>query len=261
MSRIAAILTKIAPSRDRLINHPLYSRLTSLQSVQQFMEAHVFAVWDFMSLLKRLQTDLTCTTVPWIPVGNGAVRYLINEIVSGEESDVDPEGGRISHFELYLRAMEKAGASTQAVCDAIKSVRAGASPFLALNGAGVPAHSAAFSRATFELAAQGRTHEVAAAFTFGREDLIPDMFTQFVKRLSLEHPHKLDGFCYYLARHIEVDGGHHGAISRQMIEFLCGEDDAKWEEAGAVALATIESRLGLWDSILDSLENGRANLG
>lgn len=222
------------------------------------MEAHVFAVWDFMSLLKRLQTDLTCTTVPWIPVGDGVVRYLINEIVSGEESDVDPAGGRISHFELYLRAMEAAGASTRAVCDAIKCVRAGTSPVLALDGADVPPHSAEFSRATFELAAHGRTHEVAAVFTFGREDLIPDMFTQFVNRLSLEHPQKLDVFCYYLARHIEVDGGHHGAISRQMIELLCGDDDAKWEEAGAVALATVEARLCLWDKILDSLENEHA---
>ena len=110
MSRFDAVRARIAPARGRLLAHPLYARMESLADVQSFMASHAFAVWDFMSLLKRLQRDLTCVSVPWIPVGDAEVRYLINEIVCGEESDVDPEGGRISHFDLYLRAMRAAGA-------------------------------------------------------------------------------------------------------------------------------------------------------
>ena len=65
-----------------------------------------------MSLLKTLQGNLTCTTVPWFPKGSAETRHLINEIVVGEESDVDNNGIRKSHFELYLNAMKQCGADT-----------------------------------------------------------------------------------------------------------------------------------------------------
>ena len=236
MSRLDAIRSRIAPARQRLLAHPLYARMASLDDVRVFMGSHVFAVWDFMSLLKRLQRDLTCVTVPWVPVGDAEVRFLINEIVCGEESDVDPRGGRIAHFDLYLRAMREADSDTSAVDKALASVRAGGSTATALVSAGVPAGAAAFSGATFALATNGKSHEVAAAFTFGREDLIPDMFTELVTRLSREYPGKLDTFRYYLERHIEVDGGHHGAISLRMVELLCGDDDRKWDEAAVASL-------------------------
>ena len=254
MTRLETIRSRIAPARARLLAHPLYARMASLDDVRVFMGSHVFAVWDFMSLLKRLQRDLTCVTVPWVPVGDAEVRFLINEIVCGEESDVDPKGTRISHFDLYLRAMREAGADTSAVEKALASVRAGGSTAAALVSAGVPAGAAAFSGATFALAANGKSHEVAAAFTFGREDLIPDMFTELVTRLSREYPGRLDTFRYYLERHIEVDGGHHGAISLRMVELLCGDDDRKWDEAAAASVAAIESRIALWDAILAGLK-------
>ena len=240
MSRFDAVRARIAPARQRLLAHPLYARMDSLADVQRFMASHAFAVWDFMSLLKRLQRELTCVEVPWVPVGDAEVRFLINEIVCGEESDVDPRGGRISHFDLYLRAMEEAGADSTAVREALQQ-------------AGVPSAAAAFSGGTFTLAGSGKIHEVAAAFTFGREDLIPDMFPELVGRLSREHPGRLDTFRYYLERHIEIDGGHHGAISLRMVELLCGDDDRKWDEAAQAAQAAIEARLQLWDGIVAQL--------
>lgn len=253
MTRLDAVRAHIAPARRRLLACPLYAGMGSLADVRVFMRSHVFAVWDFMSLLKRLQRDLTCVTVPWVPVGDAEVRFLINEIVCGEESDIDPRGGRIAHFDLYLRAMHEAGADVSVVEKALASVRAGGSTAAALVSAGVPAGAAAFSGATFALATAGQSHEVAAAFTFGREDLIPDMFTALVSRLSREYPGKLDTFRYYLERHIEIDGGHHGAISLRMVELLCGDDDRKWDEAAAAAAAAIESRLALWEAISGEL--------
>jgi hypothetical protein len=235
--------------------------MASLDDVRVFMRSHAFAVWDFMSLLKRLQCDLTCVTVPWVPVGDAEVRFLINEIVCGEESDVDPQGGRISHFDLYMRAMREAGADTDAVGRALASVRAGGSTASALLSAGVTAGAASFSGSTFALATGGKSHEVAAAFTFGREDLIPDMFLKIVTRLSREHPGKLDTFRYYLERHIEVDGGHHGAISLRMVGLLCGEDDRKWSEAAEAAAASIVARTALWDSISSELGVQRQERG
>ncbi len=230
--------------------------MDSLGDVRRFMTSHAFAVWDFMSLLKRLQRDLTGITLPWVPVGDAEVRYLVNEIVCGEESDVDPRGGRIAHLELYLRAMDEAGADAGPVRRAIEAVRGGADPTTALRGCGASSAAAAFTEGTFRLAMEGGIHEVAAAFTFGREDLIPDMFPELVGRLSREHPGRLDTFRYYLERHIEVDGGHHGAIALRMVERLCGDDDRRWEEATVAAEAAILGRLALWDGILAAIGEG-----
>jgi len=247
MNDLQSIRTRIAPNRLRLSQHPLYSGMASLADIQLFMESHVFAVWDFMALLKRLQRDLTCLDIPWVPKGDAEVRFLINEIVCGEESDVDPAGSRISHFELYLRAMREAGADTRAILHTVEQVRRESNAGLAL--AAAPAAAAAFSQATFHLASHGQIHAVAAAFTFGREDLIPDLFRGLVDRLSREHPGSLDTFRYYLERHIEVDGGHHGAIALRMVECLCGSDPQRWREAADAADTALQARLALWDDI------------
>ena len=247
------IRARIEPARARLLAHPLYGRMRSLADVRLFMRSHAFAVWDFMSLLKRLQRDLTCVTVPWVPVGDAEVRYLINEIVCGEESDIDPEGGRISHFDLYLRAMRAAGAEDRPIRAVAAAIAEGTAFAEALRGANPPPAAARFTSATLTLACAGKTHEVAAAFTYGREDLIPEMFLEVVRRLSSDNPGKLDVFRYYLERNIEVDGGHHGEIARRMTALLCGEDPRKAEEAAQAALAAIEARLALWDGILADL--------
>ncbi|NBP59428.1 DUF3050 domain-containing protein, partial [bacterium] len=73
-----------------ILKHSLYGSLNGLDDLRAFSQVHVFAVWDFMSLLKSLQRQLTGIDIPWTPVGSASTRYLINEIVTGEESDVDP---------------------------------------------------------------------------------------------------------------------------------------------------------------------------
>jgi hypothetical protein len=249
MSRLEAVRSRIAPARARLLAHPVHASMVSLEDVRRFMTFHVFAVWDFMSLLKRLQRELTCVRVPWVPVGDAEVRFLINEIVCGEESDVDPRGGRIAHFDLYLRAMTEAGADTGPILRALRLAAGGVPDAAGLRKAGAPSAAAEFSGSSFALAERGGVHEVAAAFTFGREDLIPDMFTGLVGRISREHPGRLDTFRYYLERHIEVDGGHHGALALRMVELLCGEDDRKWEQAAAASESSLLNRIALWDGV------------
>ncbi|MHC5538945.1 DUF3050 domain-containing protein, partial [Singulisphaera rosea] len=110
--RIDRIRTRIAPLRDALLAHPVYAGIDDIDGLRRFMEHHVFAVWDFMSLLKALQRRVCCVDVPWTPPANPAACRLVNQIVLGEESDEDEEGRPSGHFELYRRAMQLCGAET-----------------------------------------------------------------------------------------------------------------------------------------------------
>ncbi|MBN9384791.1 MAG: DUF3050 domain-containing protein [Chitinophagaceae bacterium] len=252
-SKIENLQRQLEDPRHRLIQHPLYASVKDLESLRVFTEQHVFAVWDFMSLLKALQQRLTCVSVPWVPLGSAATRYLINEIVTGEESDVDEKGQRTSHFELYLRAMEQAGSNTQAIRSLLTSIGQGIAIQTALAVAGVLNATSEFVRHTFRIIEDGRPHVLAAVFTFGREDLIPAMFIEMVKEISARFPGKADVLLYYLERHIEVDGDHHSHLAYQMTAELCGDDDQKWKEAADAAKAALIARLVLWDGILTQL--------
>ncbi|HEY9260479.1 DUF3050 domain-containing protein [Chitinophaga sp.] len=247
---IKQIQETIASNREKVVAHPLYAELQTLDDVRTFMQYHVYAVWDFMSLLKGLQQQLTCVNVPWVPVGNAATRYLINEIVTGEESDVDKAGNRCSHFELYEQAMQQAGADIGNIKTIIADVKAGKSIQSILDTSSLPKAVKGFLGFTFDVIATGKAHIMAAVFTFGREDLIPDMFLALVRDLDQKFPGKLDTFIYYLERHIEVDGDHHSQLAMQMVTELCGADENKWKEAGEYAQQSLFWRHELWSGIL-----------
>ncbi|GAA0531347.1 DUF3050 domain-containing protein [Chitinophaga japonensis] len=249
---IAQIRDTIAPVREKIIQHPLYRRMQHMEDVRVFMQYHVFAVWDFMSLLKSLQARLTCTAIPWVPQGSAATRFLINEIVTGEESDLAPDGSRASHFELYLQAMTQAGADTGPMQACLLALQAGQPIAEVLQTASIPPAARAFMQYTFELIHHTPVHVQAAVFTFGREDLIPDMFLALVSDLDRQFPGQISVFKYYLERHIEVDGDHHSHLGMQMVEELCGKDADKWREAAQAAKEALEKRLLLWDGVLQA---------
>jgi hypothetical protein len=252
-----SIAEAILPLRQALLAHRLYGELKSIEQVRVFMAHHVFAVWDFMSLLKALQRGLTCVETPWLPAGEPRLRRLINEIVLSEESDLTDRGEVVSHFELYLRAMREVGADTSQIEQFLASLRAGRSVEAALEEAGVPVCVKEFVRHTFRVVASGQLHELAAAFTYGREDLIPDMFGALVGRLDLDFPGRVTTFRYYLDRHIELDGDEHGAMGREMVELLCGGDLVRQEDARTAAVRALQARLRLWDGIAESAATGR----
>ena len=241
---------QITPARNVVVTHPLYAALDSRPAILTFMEYHVFAVWDFMSLLKSLQRNLTCVELPWVPTGPTGSRRLINDIVLVEESD-ELRGGFISHFELYLAGMTEAGADTSVIGAFIDKLRAGRPVLDAIEETGVPAPAADFVRLTWGLIERAPVHVQAAAFAFGREDLIPEMFSQVVgvnQRIG-----SLDTFVDYLARHIEVDGEEHTPMAMQMLADLCGDDEAKWAECATAVNRALGARARLWDGILAAI--------
>jgi hypothetical protein len=240
----------IEPMRKEVTAHPIYQRINSRAHMATFMEHHAFAVWDFMSLLKSLQRDLTCVDVPWVPRGSEVSRRLINDIVLVEESD-ELNGGFTSHFELYRAGMAEAGADTTRLDTFLSLVAEGHEVPSALRVAQVPDPSVEFVRTTFGIIADRPLHCRAAAFAFSREDLIPDMFDQVIKK---EGTDRFPLFCDYLARHIEVDGEEHTPMAMQMVADLCGTDDTRWREAAETATLALEARSRLWDGIVGAMD-------
>jgi hypothetical protein len=254
MSKIDWLQSQIEEERNVLIQHPLYAKIDSIEKIQIFMENHVFAVWDFMSLLKALQIKLTCVSLPWTPSEHPNARRLINEIVFAEESDVNARGEAVSHFEMYRESMLQLGANTKTIDAFVQAIISGNS--LASELAMVDINSATrdFVSYTFEVIHRGKAHEIAALFTFGREDLIPDMFTEIVKNLGQKEHANVADLVYYLDRHIELDGDEHGPLALKLIEDLCGNDDQKWQEAMAVSKIGLQQRNLLWNGIMQQLE-------
>jgi hypothetical protein len=122
---IATMKENIARDYAELSAHPVFSSLKTMDDLRIFMEMHVFAVWDFMSLLKRLQREFTNLSVPWTPPKNFIAARLINDIVLGEESDDAPGDKHMSHYDLYIGSMKEVGADTTKVEGFIELVRGG----------------------------------------------------------------------------------------------------------------------------------------
>src|SRR6267378_3457341 len=138
--------------KEKLTRHPIYESVETLRDLRCFMEHHIYAVWDFMSLLKALQAAVAPAQTPWMPSSRRELRRFINEIVLGEECDeynVDGTRRFISHFELYLLSMEEVKADTGPIRQFIavvseKGVEA------ALRLPGVPPPAIEFVRSTFQ---------------------------------------------------------------------------------------------------------------
>lgn len=247
---IETINEKIKTQKDILKQHPLYENVKNINDLHIFMESHVYAVWDFMSLLKALQKKLTCTSTPWFASKNPETRYLINEIVLAEESDLTLDGKRMSHFEMYVDAMKSCGANTLAMDNFLQVVFETKNVFIAIEKSDLHPDIKAFLNFTFSIIEEGKAHKIAAAFTFGREDLIPNMFTEILKKFQQSLPDiNLSKLIYYFERHIELDGDEHGPMAMKMITELCGKDYLKWKEAEEVSIAALEKRIGLWNAI------------
>ena len=242
-------------ARDRLSTHPLYRELNTRARVQAFMRQHVFAVWDFFSLLKRLQNEVTCVTVPWLPRGLAAHARFVTQIVLDEECDELPDGRRSSHFELYLMAMDEIGADRVPIDALIRGLSEGMEPLSVLDLPEIPDAARAFVKHTLGCALHGEPHEVAASFCYGRENLLSDVFTSARAGMSavLDEAPTLR---YYLDRHITLDHDEHGPLALELLKALCGQDAVRIKAAAMVGTQAAEARAWLWDGILEDIRAG-----
>ena len=254
MNQIKVIEKELKHLREDLTNHKLYNLLSEIGDIRVFMEKHVYAVWDFMSLLKALQMHLTCVSIPWKPTKNPKIARFINEIVLGEESDINENGVPKSHFCMYLEAMKEVRADTSKILNLVESLDSLNNIEQVLDQTNLKRAEKDFLKFTFQVIKTNEPHKIAAAFTFGREDLIPDMFIEIIQQSSQENKNNFPKLTYYLERHIELDGDEHGPLSLEMIQELCGNDHKKWNDVLHISKLALQQRIALWDEIAKEIE-------
>ena len=255
MHHCPRIEERLNPLREVLLNHRIYGEIDRIDALRSFMEHHVFAVWDFMSLLKVLQRQLCCVEVPWVAPADPQACRFINEIVLAEESDDDGRGGFASHFELYRRSMRQCGASTAGIDGFLSELRGGVPVLTALASPTVPEAARPFLQHTFKIINSGNLCAIASAFTYGREDLLPDVFQRIVDKLNREADGQLDDFKYYLKRHIGLDGDEHGPMATRLVKSLCGSDEYQWRNVEDTAVDCLIARQRLWDGIYEAVRS------
>lgn len=263
---ILKVTNAMEEMRNALLHHDLYGKVNSIPKVKKMMECHVFCVWDFMSLLKKLQREFTsCHEFLWTPKGSSEVRFMINSIVLGEECDVDEQGNILSHFEMHLNAMNQVNANSLPIMNLVHDIKmmhktGGFQAFKGLQDlekmksfARLPQAIKNFVNLTLSYVFDPEPYKAVAAFTFGREDLISPMFLSVLKDLNVDRK-EVSKLFYYLERHVEVDGDDHGPLSMKMLAKVCGHDAKKWETVRKIAIEVIQSRYELWSYISGELD-------
>ena len=250
------IQDKINGQREKLLKHKLYSNIETIKDLRVFTENHVYAVWDFMSLLKALQIKLTCTKTPWVPNSNSQTAYLINEIVLAEETDINQAGKRKSHYELYLDAMIDIGAEIEFPTKTINKIASSGNIFMSIDKLEIHENIKEFLKFTFSVIKEGKPHKIAAIFTFGRENLIPNMFNEILREFEKNVTEgDISKLIYYFERHIELDEDEHGPMALEMVSMLAENDHEKWKEIEEISIEALEKRILLWDAINEQIEN------
>ncbi len=250
------IQDKINGQREKLLKHKLYSNIETIKDLRVFTENHVYAVWDFMSLLKALQIKLTCTKTPWVPNSNSQTAYLINEIVLAEETDINQAGKRKSHYELYLDAMIDIGAEIEFPTKTINKIASSENIFMSIDKLEIHENIKEFLKFTFSVIKEGKPHKIAAIFTFGRENLIPNMFNEILREFEKNVTEgDISKLIYYFERHIELDEDEHGPMALEMVSMLAENDHEKWKEIEEISIEALEKRILLWDAINEQIEN------
>jgi Protein of unknown function (DUF3050) len=148
--------------------------------------------------------------------------------------------------------MEDAGADTKPITRFLDLLAEGAPIPAAPVSAAAPSPAAEFVTTMWSFISAAPVHCQAAAFAYGREDLIPEMFDQAIR--IHDQAHRLATFRDCLARHIEVDGAQHTPMAMRMLADRCGDDTAKWDECAATIIRAFQAWVSRWDGIVAAID-------
>ena len=245
---------------DILNSHKLFkdSEKFSEEELKIFMSYHVYAVWDFMSIVKYLQNHICPSFYPWKPskyTKNG-IAHFINEIIYSEESDADEHGNYFSHFDLYIMAMKDIGVDIKEINNFILSSDLNDMKFETPNSFNIPNESMEFVKNTFKCLNSDSFANTAAIFTYGRETTIPDMFSKILNKIDVDNTN-FSKLRLYIERHIDIDSSRHGPLSLKLFEYAHENNQDKYDEAIKYAIMSIDKRINLWDGVLNKIQELR----
>ncbi len=258
MDNLEIVNEHLAPLIQKIKNHSVYAAIDSIENLRIFMEYHVFAVWDFVCLLKELYQRLITTRAPWFPPKDPYSAHLISQILVDEENDHALDGqAYCSHFELYLQAMQALGADIRPIQYFLQRLKQGDILIAAMESAELSVAIQHFVLTTFSFFDQD-THVLATAFVYGREAITAAMFAPLVQQLQRSiPPHQqasMQPLFHYLNRHIELDHREHFPQALKMLCHLAGEDQKKWREIAVHAQLALQARLDFLDQIRSSIQ-------
>jgi hypothetical protein len=246
---LSNLTTTLQPWVDAVMRHPVFPLITTVPRLLCFAKIHVYAVWDFACLLRALQHSLVDSNFLWTPPANPLACRLINNLLAEEETDALPDGRYLSHFQLYLEAMQQCGADTRPIQQFILGIKQQMSLPRLLELPTLPKPAKIFIADTFKIITQSN-HTMAASLAFARGNITSGMFTKLLKHIPVKKNAKvLQGFVQYFQRHIDLDSSKHNQQSQQLLAELCGTNATKWQQAQEAAQFSLDSRLRLLDGI------------
>ncbi|MCW5588083.1 MAG: DUF3050 domain-containing protein [Legionellales bacterium] len=246
-SHIQQLTQRLSPLTSQIVSHPLYSEIASIPQLRLFMEQHVFAVWDFMCLLKELHRRIVSTAAPWFPPRDALSANLISSILVEEEGDLTENGvDYASHYDIYIHGMDNINADTRPIKQLQSLLMNGSNITEALEQLSLKTSTKEFVLTTFSFF-EGEVHELAAAFVYGREGITAAMFSPLIKQLEVEMNHRnqqqLSTLIYYFKRHIELDNHDHFPKALKMLSNLVNGDEKKLKEAENAAIKALTARV------------------
>lgn len=241
----------------KLQGHQIYHSIITPSDLKTFMEHHVFAVWDFMSLVKRLQRDLTSTNLVWESKEYKVATRMINEIILGEESDDITDEGYISHFELYKKAMNEVNAEKKQINCLTDSLKQYHEPNKILKYLSTQTCTnedvKKFISETFKVIIDKSTSFNLGYFYYGREHAIPPMFQKLHDSICVNRNTPCPNMKKYLIRHIQVDSESHAPMSEIMMKEVSNGDETEEKEMIIGGIYAIENRIDFWTNILNKM--------
>lgn len=250
--QIALLKRKVIEEEKRLLNHPLYENLNTIENIKVFMKNHIFAVWDFLILAKRVQRIVSPTSNFWKPNQDPKLRRFINEIMISEESDDLGDGIFMSHCDMYIKAMREINASTDDFFKFQNKLTAKNFQSYLDFEKSIPLPAYEFLRVTHAHINSRQPHITIASFAYGREHLVPLMFTEMLRH-HMDLPKSAPMFYQYLLRHIDVDSNTHGPLSQELLNHAINNDIVRHAEVEAVKLETLMTRHFFYDKILEEI--------